>query len=50
MELQTVPPDEPSAAADEPQRTASDELEQYGSDFGVQNRFRSRKRTKFVSF
>jgi hypothetical protein len=50
MELHSVPPDDPSAPADGSQRTASDEHEQYASDYGAQYMYRSRKRTKFVSF
>jgi hypothetical protein len=49
MESQPAPPDEPLAIADDSQRTASDELEQYGSDYAAENMQRSRKRTKFVS-
>jgi hypothetical protein len=42
-------PDGPSAIADGSQRTASEEHEQCGSEYGGQNTYRSRKRTKFVS-
>jgi hypothetical protein len=49
MESEPAPPDADGTNADGSHSREIDEHEIDGSDYGAQNTFRSRKRTKFVS-